>query len=87
MKKLAFLTITLFTVLLSSCSSLESDAKEAAALNIQSLEYIKEQELEKAEEVYKEAQEIIARYKETEKYLDFYKIYSEQMLKETSNKE
>lgn len=87
MRKLAFLSIILLTILLSSCSSLESDAKEAAELNIQSLEYIKEQELEKAEEVYKEVQEIIARYKETEKYLEFYKLYSEQMLKETSNKE
>lgn len=86
MRELAYLSIFLLVVLLSSCSSLESDAKEAAELNLESLEYIKEQKLEKAEETYKEAQEIIARYKGTEKYLEFYEIYSEYMLKESSSK-
>ena len=86
MRKLAFFSVVLLTILLSSCSSVESDAKEAAELNLESLEYIKEQELEKAEEVYKEAQEIIARYKGTEKYIEFHKLYSEYMLKESSNK-
>lgn len=86
MRKLAFLSIFLLIVLLSSCSSLESDARKAADLNLESLEYIKEQKLEKAEEAYKEAQEIMARYKGTEKYLEFYEIYSEYMLNESSSK-
>lgn len=67
-----------------SCSSLDSDAKKAAELNIKSLDYIKEQNLEKAEELYKASQEIISRYKETEQYKEFQRIYSEYMLGENS---
>lgn len=68
-----------------SCSSIDNDAKQAAELNKKSLDYIKEQNLEKAEKLYNESQEIIARYKGTEQYTEFQRIYSEYMLGESVN--
>lgn len=87
MKKLTSLpVILLFVFVLSSCSSLDSDAKKAAELNKESLEYIRQQNLEKAEKAYKASQEIVSRYKGTEQYMEFHKAYSEYMLGETTNK-
>lgn len=87
MKKLAsLLVILLFVFILSSCSSLDSDAKKAAELNKESLEYVRQQNLEEAEKAYKASQEIVNRYKGTEQYLEFHKAYSGYMLGETTNK-
>ena len=68
-----------------SCSSIDNDAKQAAEFIKKSLDYIKEQNLEKAEKLYNESQEIIARYKGTEQYTEFQRIYSEYMLGESVN--
>lgn len=87
MKKLASLYLIFFTLtLLSSCSSLDRDAKKAAKLNRKSLDYIKEQNLGKAEEAYRASQEIVAQYKGTEQYIEFHRIYSEYMLEENPKK-
>lgn len=63
---------------------MDSDAKKAADLNKKSLEYVKEQNLEKAEKLYKESQEIIAKYKDTEQYKEFERVYFEYMVEESS---
>lgn len=63
--------------LLSSCSSVKSDAKDAATLVAESLEYTRDGNLEKAEERYKEYREIEARYKNTDNYEAFVKAYNE----------
>lgn len=86
MKKTISLFFILFTLItLASCSSVDGDAKEAAELNKKSISYIKEQNLEKAEELYKKSQKIIARYKGTEQYAEFHQIYSEYLHGEGSN--
>lgn len=86
MRKFAYLSLISFSFIFTiSCSSIDSDAKQAAELNKKSLNYIKEQNLEKAEKLYNESQEIIARYKGTEQYTEFQRIYSEYMLGENAN--
>jgi len=79
MRKLAYLLILSLSVWLNSCNSLDSDAQEAAKLNLKSLECAKNADLQKAEELYKQSQEIIAQYKGTEKYQEFYTAYNNYM--------
>ncbi|GAB6119484.1 outer membrane protein assembly factor BamD [Dysgonomonas termitidis] len=84
--KLAFLlTFISFIILFTACSSVDSDAKKAAQLNKESIGYVKEGDLEEAERAYKEAQEILSRYKGTEKYEEFQSAYNTYMQGETSN--
>jgi len=82
MKKLVSLLTIILLFLCASCSSLDSDAKRAAELNTESMDYIKKQDLQKAEELYKESQEIINQYKNTDKYKDFYTAYNKYLLGE-----
>lgn len=83
--KLAYsFIVLLLCILLSACSSVDSDAKKAAALNRESMEYIKEGDLSEAERAYKESQEIVSRYKGTEKYEEFYAAYNSYMFGEVS---
>lgn len=83
MKRLAyFLMVMVFLILPASCSSVESDAKKAANLTKESIDYARAKELQKAEKVYKKSQEIIARYKGTEKYEEFYTAYSKYLSNE-----
>lgn len=85
MRKLAIsFTIFLLSLLLPACSSVDSDARKAAELNLQSLNYIKNRDLKKAEELYKESQEIVARYKGKEQYKEFQNAYSNYMLENAS---
>lgn len=80
MKKSAYLYSTLLlTILLGGCNSLDSDAKKAARLNHESIEYIKAADLQKAEELYKESRNIIASYKDTDKFEEFYTAYNSYM--------
>lgn len=72
MKQLALIFI-LF--LFFACSSLDSDAKKAAELNKKSIDYAKSANLQKAEELYKESQEIVIRYEGTDDYDEFRKAY------------
>jgi outer membrane protein assembly factor BamD (BamD/ComL family) len=84
--KLAFLLTFIFLVILfTACSSVDSDARKAAQLNKESIEYVKEGDLEEAERAYKEAQEILSRYKGTEKYDEFQTAYNTYMHGESPN--
>ncbi|NDV95086.1 hypothetical protein D0T84_09160 [Dysgonomonas sp. 521] len=76
MKQLALIFI-LF--LFFACSSLDNDAKKAAELNKQSIEYAKDADLQKAEELYKESQEIVNSYIGTDEYEEFRKLYHQYM--------
>jgi len=82
MKQLAFLIFILF--LFSACSSLDSDAKKAAELNKKSINYAKESDLQKAEELYKESQEIVDEYRKTDEYEEFLKTYYKYLEEETN---
>ncbi|MBD8387682.1 hypothetical protein [Dysgonomonas sp. BGC7] len=82
MKKLALLFSIILFVCLTSCSSVEGDAEKAASLNKESIDCIRNQDLQKAEELYKQSQEIIAQYKGTEKYEEFHTAYNKFMLPE-----
>lgn len=84
--KLAFLlTFISLVILFTACSSLDSDAKKAAQLNKESIEYVKEGDLEEAERAYKESQEILSRYKGTEEYDEFQSAYNTYMHGEVQN--
>jgi len=85
MKKLVSLLAVALLLSYVSCSSVDSDAKEAAELNLKSIEYIREQDLQEAEELYKKSQEIINRYKNTGKAKDFYTAYNKYFLEENTN--
>lgn len=80
MRKVLFLFISLcFLIMFYACSSIDGDAKDAANLNKKSIGYIKENKLEKASDAYEQSQEIIARYKDTEQFDEFYTAYSNYM--------
>ncbi|WP_165022773.1 MULTISPECIES: hypothetical protein [unclassified Dysgonomonas] len=80
MRKVLFLFVTLFLLItLGACSSVDGDAKEAAELNLKSLEYIRDNELDKAAAAFEESQAIIARYKGADHFDEFYKAYSNYM--------
>lgn len=84
--KLAFLlTFIPLVILFTACSSVDSDARKAAQLNKESIEYVKEGDLEEAERTYKESQEILSRYKGTEKYDEFQSAYNTYMHGEVQN--
>lgn len=85
MKKLVYLYIILFSLIpFSSCNSLDSDAEKAAKLNIESMEYTKKADLQRAEELYNESQRIIALYKDTDKFKEFYTAYNSYMASNTT---
>lgn len=83
--KRIILSIAFAVIVLSSCSSTDSDAKKAAKLNRKSMEYARELKLEEAEKLYQESREIVARYKDTEKFDEFHMAYSKYMA-ETAEK-
>lgn len=86
MKRLAYLTLTLFIfILFGACSSLDGDAKKAAELNKKSMDYAKDSDLQKAEELYKESQKIVDEYRKTDEYEEFRKAYNKYMLDESAN--
>lgn len=83
--KYILFTILASTLLLFGCSSVDGDARKAAELNRKSIDYAQKNDLEKAEEVYKESQAIVNQYKDTEHYNEFYTAYSRYM-EEVSDK-
>ena len=81
MKKLISLSVVAWMLLLFiSCASVDRDAREAARLNKESMEYAKEGDLEEAERAYKDAQQIISDYKDTEYNEEFHAAYNKYML-------
>lgn len=68
-----FLALPLFFI---SCSSLRSDAEEAAELVAKSLEYTRDGNLEKADAIYKEYLEIEKKYRGTDNYKAFKEAYN-----------
>ena len=88
MKRLAYLPFTIFIFILlslSACSSLDGDAKKAAELSKKSIDYAKDSDLQKAEELYKESQQIIDEYRKTDEYEEFQKAYNKYMHGELIN--
>lgn len=83
--KRIILSIAFVVIVLSSCSSIDSDAEKAAKLNRKSMEYAKELKLEEAEKLYQESREIISRYKDTEEFEKFLLAYNKYMA-ETAEK-
>jgi hypothetical protein len=79
MNKLISLALVLFFFSFAACSSLEGDAQKAAKLNKESMQYAKEGNLEEAEKAYKDVQQIIDSYKDTEHYGEFYAAYNKYM--------
>ena len=65
-----------------SCSSVESDAKKAASLINKSIELTNDLKLEKAEKNYLKAQEIINKYVEKDKTVQFYEHFANHRDKE-----
>jgi len=82
MKKLVFLAVVALMFFSAGCSSVDSDAKEAAELNNKSMEYIKNNDLLKADELYKESVKIMNKYKDTDQYKEFYAAYNKYLLKD-----
>lgn len=80
-----FIIIACVVFSLTSCSSVDKDAKKAAELNKESLELIRMQDLENAEKKYSEAQAIISSYKDTENFEKFYSAYTSYMLEKAAN--
>lgn len=78
-----FVSFIFILFMFASCSSLDSDAKKAAELNKESLKYVKELDLQKAEKLYMEAQEIISEYKGTDKNEEFLQAYYKYLTEET----
>lgn len=79
MKKIKGIFILLFFILgFVSCSerTLEEDATYAAQLTLQSDQYARDHDLSNASRLYNEVQTIINKYKELDKYDEFYLIYS-----------
>lgn len=67
--------LVLLTV--AACSSVNGDAQKAADLKKKSQEYIKENNLEKAEQLFNESQAIIDKYVNTDDYDEFYNRFLE----------
>lgn len=68
-----------FLFLFSSCSSVDGDAKEAADLNRRSMGHARNLELKRAEELYQESREIVNKYKDTDRFEEFYTAYNKYM--------
>lgn len=76
MKKIFWISFISLSIILSGCSaSIEDDAKQAAKLNKESLEAMMNNDLSKAEKKFKESEEIINKYKGTDKFEEFNTLY------------
>lgn len=76
--RISFLIAVSYTLLmLTACSSLEKDAKKAAKLSTESLNYLSNGDLKNSEKTYKESQEIMKKYRNTDQFTEFLTIYNE----------
>lgn len=79
MGKLKFiLFFILGVVMLTSCKepSIEDDAKEAAECTRMSNQMARENDLKGAEKYYRDAQEIIEKYRTTDQFDNFFMLYN-----------
>lgn len=72
------LWFVLAILFLVACSepTIDDDAKKAAKLAAISNNYAKNNDMEKAGNTYREVQSIIDKYKQQDKFEEFYKLYS-----------
>lgn len=82
MNKIALCIIFLCSILLLSCSPVDSDAREAAEAVHNSLEMTAKGNLREAEIYFKEYQKIDNRYKGTENYAQFREAYQKYLSSE-----
>ena len=64
-------------LLMFACSSVESDAKKAASLINKSMEQTQNLQLDKAEKTYLKAQDILKKYADDDKKIEFYECFVE----------
>lgn len=76
-KIIKYMVVIAILLILMSCSSVESDAKKAASLINKSIEQTHNLQLEKAEKSYLKAQQIIDKYVERDKTVEFYEFFVE----------
>jgi hypothetical protein len=78
MNKIKFMAGCLACVFMLSCSqpTIEDDARKAAYLTHQSMEYSTDNELGAAESNYMEVQKIMDKYRYTEDFQQFHDLYS-----------
>lgn len=87
MKKVFWISFISLSLVLSGCSvSMEDDAKQAAKLNKESLEAMMDNDLSKAEKKFKESEDIINKYKGTDKFDEFNALYHELLLNPNSRR-
>lgn len=81
MGKIYFFTIVIVSLCFMACSpSIESQAEEAARLNKESLKYVMENDLEKAEQLFKESDAIVQKYKNSKDTAEYEEFFSKYML-------
>ena len=69
--------VAVVMLLMFACSSVESDAKKAASLINKSMEQTQNLQLDKAEETYLKAQDILKKYADDDKKIEFYECFVE----------
>lgn len=88
MGKIYFLVLVTLSLCFIACSpSVESQAEEAARLNKESLKYVMENDLEKAEELFKESDAIVQKYKSSKDTAEYNEFFSKYLLYLNQNKE
>lgn len=81
-----YLLLVILLVITMGCKSIDSDAKKAAALIEKSSLQMTELKFEKAEENYLKAQEIIQKYQEKDKSVEFFELMATYRDKEKEEK-
>ena len=69
--------VAVVMLLMFACSSVESDAKKAASLINKSMEQTQNLQLDKAEKTYLKAQDILKKYADDDKKIEFYECFVE----------
>lgn len=81
MRRIYFFTIVVLSLCFAACSpSVESQAEEAARLNKESLKHVMENDLEKAEQLFKESDEIVQKYKNSKDTAEYEEFFTKYML-------
>lgn len=76
MRQILFIVCLNTLFFFASCSSLDSDAEQAANLSKKSIEYTTKMEFDKAEQAYSKSQELFRKYEQTGQEAEFTKAYN-----------